>query len=224
MSAFLRRYCRYHDQTRHDLQVAKQMRLRDANQLAILKALADGDQHDYHEIVQATGIYSNLPGELRHRNQGSLTARGLVRELSTSRKGATFILAPRGRDLLNRLGVDCSPPRRPFAERQRLRLERMGRCLTAVLGHGLTYGLYVLLKALADGDEHDYREIAQASGVYSGLPTWLRYHHDGSLGQRGLVREDIVLVGHRKVWVFQLTAKGKALLDKIEKARAEPAA
>jgi len=50
------------------------------NQYLLLKALEDGELHTYRELVMKTGIYSNLPAELRDRHEGSLGHKGLVEE------------------------------------------------------------------------------------------------------------------------------------------------
>lgn len=50
------------------------------NPYLILKSLADRDWHDTQEIVQMTGIYSNLPCVLRYKHRGSLAALGYIEE------------------------------------------------------------------------------------------------------------------------------------------------
>jgi hypothetical protein len=70
----------------------------------ILKSLDDGQLHIYQDIVEDTGIYSNLPAELRARHEGSLGARGLVEEdeieLDGGKRVPTFKITARGKKLL----------------------------------------------------------------------------------------------------------------------------
>lgn len=199
------------------------------NQFAILKALADGDYHDYHEIITATGIYSNLPGELRMRHSGSLGANGLVQEerLTTNSKRRIFVfrLTAKGKSLLRRAGVKLLPsPARPFLERHYQRRERdkaIGRQAKRV---GLR-GIYLMiLKVLADSDCLDYHEIAQRTGIYSGLPWWLLPQYDNSLADRGLVQVDVTFTHDGKeVTVFRITSVGKKLLHQWKVAASSTA-
>jgi hypothetical protein len=73
-------------------------------QYVILKSMGDGQLHIYQDIVEDTGIYSNLPVELRARHEGSLGAKGLVEEdeieLDRGKRVPTFRITARGRKLL----------------------------------------------------------------------------------------------------------------------------
>jgi hypothetical protein len=73
-------------------------------QYVMLKSLDDGQLHIYQDIVEDTGIYSNLPVELRARHEGSLGARGLVEEdeieLDRGKRLPTFKITSKGKKLL----------------------------------------------------------------------------------------------------------------------------
>jgi hypothetical protein len=79
---------------------------------------------------------------------------------------------------------------------------------------GLRHNPYLLLLALADGQEHTFADLARATGIFSGLPQDLHQRHPGSLGSEGLLREDYQDIDGKKVYTFQITAKGTEVLAK----------
>jgi hypothetical protein len=187
------------------------------NQYPHLKALEDGKLHTYRDIVKATGLYSNLPAELRQRHPRSLGSKGLIREVQVNVGGKTLTVFQATADALRRLGVPNGPVPlqdalaefegrytnwRQQYEREESEAERLG----------LRHNAYLLLRALADGQEHTFADLARATGIFSGLPQDLRARHADSLGRKGLLREDRQAIDGKNVHTFQITAKGKEVL------------
>ena len=62
-----------------------------------------------------------------------------------------------------------------------------------------------------------YREIEKRTGDYSILTAVLRVEKPNSLGDKGLIKEEMYDIDNRDVLVFVPTAKGKFLARKLKK-------
>ena len=198
------------------------------SQRRILELLSDGQLWSYRDIVLATGKYSNLPGELRSRHERSLGAKGLIREsfLTIERsKVAVFQIVPMGcrvigvpvpKTLMTAKVVEAN-----FKERYRQWCEQYEQEERIAKAIGLRHNPYLLLKSLGDGQEHTFADLAQATGIFSGLVQDLRLRHTrhGSLASMGLVKETVIEGDRKATFAFQITNQGLALLDKAKKIR-----
>src|SRR4051812_44480279 len=61
-------------------------------QYLLLRALSDGQDHTYKDIVMTTGIHSNLPADFRVKHPKSLGAKGLVTESTYDIDGKDVIM------------------------------------------------------------------------------------------------------------------------------------
>lgn len=71
----------------------------------ILTALKSGGEHSYRDIEKKTGYYSILTAVLRTEHEGSLGARGLVKEGIhdiNGRDTLTFTLTAKGKKLVSK--------------------------------------------------------------------------------------------------------------------------
>jgi hypothetical protein len=138
-----------------------------------------------------------------------------------------------GNDFDDGSSIDDMPPSQQTSERIRS-TEKLHRAEVDTINHAkdMAYAIskssnihitgvqYQLLKALeaaeAAGHMLTFRQLVKATGIYSGLPLNLRSRHHRSLGTKGLVREDILMIDGEKVFCFQITKEGQELLDKHE--------
>jgi hypothetical protein len=196
-------------------------------QRLLLEALSDCKLHTYRDIVMATGKYSNLPAELRERHPRSLGSKGLVRELVIDIGGVKVYAFQITTDGLRELG---RPPNKPalihftleqfkddFKKRyERWREEYKQEEIEAECC-GLRHNPYLLLRAMADGEEKTFADLARATGIFSGLPQYLRARHarHRSLASLGLIRETIIENedGNGFTFAFTITKAGLALLN-----------
>lgn len=202
------------------------------NQEAILLALSDGRLHTYRDIVLATGLYSNLPAELRYRHAGSLGDKGLVRESSfvvpaeakSKREEVwTFQISSTGCGQLGKpvpsFVSHVTAAKNDFQERYLRFLQEHRQVRVKAKQLGLQGNAYLILRALADGSEKTFADIARATGVFSGLPQYLRKRHADhkSLASLGLVCESQSFEEDKAVFTFQITKAGQKLLARVEK-------
>lgn len=200
------------------------------SQLAILHVLADGALHSYRDIVLGTGKYSNLPAELRERHPRSLGSKGMVREIQMDVGNdtvATFqitliglkaigtVFRTKPQFLIQDLGLAKEVFLRRYhkwREQYKLEEQEAAKC-------DLRHNPYLLLKAMADGEEHTFASLARATGIFSGLPQDLRARHarHNSLSSLGLIRETVIEQDNGKaVHAFQITKTGLKRLEKTK--------
>ena len=89
------------------------------------------------------------------------------------------------------------------------------RAAAKQLGINLVH--YTILRALADGMPRTYRQIQDRTGYYSILTAQLRPSHEGSLGQLGLVKEEVDDIDGKDKLIFSITARGSRLLAKLNR-------
>lgn len=202
------------------------------HQETILLSLRDGRLYTFQDIVRATGIYSGLVNDIRQRHEGSLGSMGLVREsafyptgtLKSKRKLMwTFQITERGCALLHiekplylvnsLIALDEFQDRYARAARERSNTLKKARSV------GLQGKPYLLLHALADGEEKTFAELARSTGIFSGMPQYLRARHGRhrSLASLGLISESQVFEDDKAVFTFQITKAGKELLARAER-------
>lgn len=191
------------------------------SQRKLLEALADGKWHSYREIVLATGKYSNLPGELSNRHERSLGAKGLVREQTVYVEKVGHMSAFRltsAAVLDAGFKADLEEDTAEFLHRQQRWHKQYQHEEQEAKSIGLRHNSYLLLKALRDGEEHTFADLARATGIFSGLPQYLRKRHakHKSLASMGLCHETVIETERKPVYAFQITKKGLALLDKLK--------
>lgn len=199
------------------------------SQRDILRVLADGRLHAYRDIVLGTGKYSNLPAELRQRHPRSLGSKGMVSEFTISTdtdRIAAFQITVAGLVAIHgckakeaaRMLPAMDDALRDFRARWNSWrvLYREETRQAKILG--LRHNPYLLLRALADGREQTFADLARATGIFSGLPQDLRARHarHRSLASLGLIRETI-LDGDDNDFqhAFQITPEGQKLLARL---------
>lgn len=79
---------------------------------------------------------------------------------------------------------------------------------------GVSLVYYRILRALANGTPHSYKQIHSKTGYYSNLTAAMRPSHRGSLGHLRLVKERIINEDGQKVIVFKITEKGLKAVGK----------
>lgn len=207
------------------------------NQHSLLTALADCRWHSYCNLVMATGLYSNLPAELRQRHAKSLGDKGLVRELSyqppivvkskrsqvwvfqITRNGCAYLGGKPNYPFLNE---ETGKAAADFAERYLQYQTKQARLKRQAKEVGLRGNVLAVLEALADGSDKTFSAIARATGIFSGLPQYLRSRHDRhkSLASLGLAKETITInEDGRSVFAFRITAAGKKTLATARQVR-----
>jgi hypothetical protein len=182
-----------------------------------LTALADRQPASYRELVERTGIYSNLPAELRSRHRNTLGAKALIHEEIYMIAGETafaFTITAKGWTLLGKPVVRGS-----VMNYEQRHLDWLAWLRDAnKLGErvGLAGRNFLVLECLGYGELATYNDIAQRTSIYSGLP-WLllsRHGDKNSLGSKGLVRDDALRIDGEKTYVFSITREGRKLLDR----------
>lgn len=199
------------------------------SQRDILQVLADGRLHTYRDIVRGTGKYSNLPAELRQRHPRSLGGKGMVREFTIptdTDRVAAFQITVAGLVMVHGCKAKEAARMLPAMDdalhdfRARWNAWRVLYCEETRQAKilGLRHNPYLLLRALADGREQTFADLARATGIFSGLPQDLRARHarHRSLASLGLIRETI-LDGDDNDFqhAFQITENGQKLLARL---------
>jgi hypothetical protein len=72
-------------------------------QYRILRAMSDGTEHSYRDIEAKTGYYKNLTPVMRQAYDGSLSAKGLIKEVVKNVDGKekiTFVITANGKKLV----------------------------------------------------------------------------------------------------------------------------
>jgi DNA-binding MarR family transcriptional regulator len=213
---FVERYAAHQTEMAEMGKTAKQCGLSRV-QYQLLKALADRQPASYRDIVERTGLYSNLPDELLSRHHDSLGAKGLIREgieLIGDEKVSTFEIKARGWKLLGK-PVERGPVKH-FEQRYLDWEARLAHARKLGKRVGLSGYHYLILEALGDGELATFADIARRTSICSGLPQLARSRHaeKRSLGGKGLVREDIFIIDNKRVFACSITREGKKRLDR----------
>lgn len=201
-------------------------------QRELLTVLSDGRIYCYRELAAATGQHSGLSHQLRERTySNSLGSKGFVREdrLTYAEMGIskssdfvyTFQITTTGCAAIgvkaSALFSDPDAAVADFAARYRSWWASYQEDQSLAQRLGLRHNPFVLLRALADTREPmTYKQLTQATGIFSGLVQDLRHRHarHRSLAWLGLIEETVVDDEARGKYIhaFQITAKGLALL------------